>query len=92
MKKVFSFLFTFFFCTIVFAQSEEIFTDAMSSQWVTVGNVAAVPVSAKAVAAKKTAVRTRKPAPAPKPAASTKSGEAFNKTNTQVKRFKKTSG
>ena len=92
MKKIILFAFSCLLNIIVFAQSGQTLTDEMSSQWITVGIVVSIPVTRNATAAKKVTVRPGKKVTVPKPSPSPKPVEVFNKTNTQVKRFKKTSG
>ena len=73
----------------VFSQTEESFVEEKSSGWITISFPEPPPVVRTPARRSKPAARPTTTTPAPQPAAEPKKIDAFEKTNNQVKRFKK---
>ncbi len=76
-------------CSKVFSQTEEAFVEEKSSGWITISSPEPPPVVRTPVRRNRPAARPANTTPASQPLAEPKKMDAFEKTNNQVKRFKK---
>jgi hypothetical protein len=93
MKKAFLICFISFIGAKAFCQTDETFTEERASDWI---KISAPPTPATNTRSytrtSRTTTAPEKKEPASKPASQPKSSDVFNKTNSEVKRFKKGSG
>lgn len=87
MKKAVFIGIILFLSSKAFSQADETFIEEKSSEWIKI-SVAERPVVRRA-ARNRTAASPKKETPVQQPAPEQRSSDVFDKTNRQVKRFKK---
>ncbi|MGN6401077.1 MAG: hypothetical protein ACTHMD_11525 [Flavisolibacter sp.] len=93
MKKAILICFISFISSKTFCQTDETFTEEKSSDWIKI-SVPPAPVTHSPLHTRTNRVTAapEKKEPASQPATQPKSSDAFKKTNSEVKRFKKGNG
>jgi len=91
MKKAILICLLSFIGSKAFSQTDETFTEEKSSDWIKI-SVPLTPVPHSSSRTNRTTTAPQKREPVSQPAPQPKSSDVFNKTNSEVKRFKKGSG
>lgn len=88
MKKAVFIGLVLFISSKGFSQANETFIEEKSSAWIKI-SVAEPPVVRRSTRQNRTTATQKRETPVQQPASEKKSSDAFDKTNRQVKRFKK---